>query len=209
MAENELNVGNYSILGKPIPRVDARLKVTGQAKYAADIELPDMLWCQVKRSHYAHARILNIDTSKAERLPGVKAVITGKDFGGFKWGWSRETRDEEPLASTKVRYLYEGVAAVAAVDEDIAEEACELIEVEYEPLPGVFDPFEAMKEDAPLVHEDRPGNICVEYHWNFGDVEKAFAESYLVREDTFQLRGWPRGISNPLPSLPTGPIMTI
>ena len=124
-------------------------------------------------------------------------MITGKDFGGFKWGWSRETRDEEPLAITKVRYLYEGVAAVAAIDEDIAQEACDLIEVEYEPLPGVFDPFEAMKEGAPLVHEDHTGNICVEYHWNFGDVEKAFAESYLVREDTFQTPRMAKGYIEP------------
>lgn len=187
----------YSIIGKPIPRVDARLKVTGEAKYAADIEVADMLWGAIKRSPYPHARILNIDTSKAERLPGVKAVITGKDFGGFKWGWSRETRDEEPLAITKVRYLYEGVAAVAAIDEDIAEEACELIEVEYEPLEGVFDPFEAMKEGAPLVHENKPGNICVEYHWSFGDVEKAFSESYLVREDTFQTPRMAKGYLEP------------
>jgi 4-hydroxybenzoyl-CoA reductase alpha subunit len=189
--------GNYSVIGKTIPRVDARAKVTGEAKYAADIELPDMLWGQIKRSPYPHARILNIDTSKAEKLPGVKAVTTGKDFGGFKWGWSRETRDEEPFAVSKVRYLYEGVAAVAAVDEDTAEEACDLIEVEYEPLPGVFDPFEAMKPGAPLVHEDRPGNICVEYHWNFGDVEKAFAESYLVREDTFQTPRMAKGYLEP------------
>jgi 4-hydroxybenzoyl-CoA reductase subunit alpha len=187
----------YSVIGKPIPRVDARLKVTGEAKYAADMEAADMLWGVIKRSPHPHARILHIDTSKAERLPGVKAVVTGKDFGGFKWGWSRETRDEEPLATTKVRYLYEGVAAVAAIDEDIAEEACDLIEVEYEPLPGVFDPFEAMKEGAPLVHEDRKGNICVEYHWNFGDVEKAFAESYLVREETFQTPRMAKGYIEP------------
>ncbi len=176
----------YAILGKPIPRVDARAKVTGQAKYAADYEMPGMLWGAIKRSPYPHARILKIDTSKAERLPGVKAVITGKDFKGFTWGWSGPTRDEEPLATTKVRYLYEGVAAVAAVDEDTAQEACDLIDVEYEELPGVFTPQEAMQEGAPLVHENRPGNITVEYHWNFGDVEKAFAESYLVREDTYQ-----------------------
>jgi 4-hydroxybenzoyl-CoA reductase alpha subunit len=187
----------YSVIGKPLPRVDARAKVTGEAKFAADIEVADMLWGAIKRSPYAHARILNIDTSKAEKLPGVKGVTTGKDFGGFKWGWSRETRDEEPLAVKKVRYLYEGVAAVAAIDEDIAEEACELIEVEYEPLPGVFDPFEAMKEGAPLVHETRPGNICVEYHWNFGDVEKAFAESHLVREDTFQTPRMAKGYIEP------------
>jgi len=189
--------GNYSILGKAIPRVDAKAKVTGQAKYAADIEVANMLWGQIKRSPYAHARILNIDTSKAERLPGVKAVTTGKDFGGFKWGWSGPTRDEEPLAVEKVRYQYEGVAGVAAVDEDTAQEACDLIEVDYEPLPGVFDPFEAMKEGAPLVHDDRPGNICVEYHWDFGDVDKAFAESYLVREDTFQTPRMAKGYLEP------------
>jgi 4-hydroxybenzoyl-CoA reductase alpha subunit len=189
--------GNYSILGKAIPRVDAKAKVTGQAKYAADFEVANMLWGQIKRSPYAHARILNIDTSKAEALPGVKAVTTGKDFGGFKWGWSGPTRDEEPLAVEKVRYQYEGVAAVAAVDEDTAQEACDLIEVEYEPLPGVFSPSEAMQEGAPLVHEDRPGNICVEYHWNFGDVDKAFAESYLVREDTFQTPRMAKGYLEP------------
>ena len=187
----------YSVIGKPIPRVDARLKVTGEAKYAADIEMADMLWGAIKRSPHPHARILHIDTSKAERLPGVKAVVTGKDFGGFRWGWSRETRDEDPLAAAKVRYLYEGVTAVAAIDEEIAQEACDLIEVEYKPLEGVFDPFEAMKEGAPLVHEDRKGNICVEYHWNFGNVEKAFSESYLVREDTFQTPRMAKGYIEP------------
>jgi 4-hydroxybenzoyl-CoA reductase subunit alpha len=197
MADVKTNAGEYSILGKKMPRVDAKAKVTGQAKYAADIEVPNMLWGQIKRSPYAHAKILNIDTSKAEKLPGVMAVTTGKDFNGFKWGWSGPTRDEEPFATTKVRYQYEGVAAVAAVDEETAEEACELIEVEYEPLPGVFDPFEAMQEGAPLVHEDRPGNICVEYHWNFGDIEKAFAESYLVREDTFQTPRQAKGYIEP------------
>jgi CO/xanthine dehydrogenase Mo-binding subunit len=197
MSEKEFTSGNFAVLGKPIPRVDARLKVTGKAQYAADIELPDMLWCQVKRSPYAHARILKIDTSQAEKLPGVKAVITGKAFNGFKWGWSRETRDEQPLAVEKVRYLYEGVAAVAAVDEDTAEEACDLIEVEYEPLPGVYDPFEAMKPGAPLVHEDRPGNICVEYHWNYGDVDKAFANSFLVKEGTFQTPRMAKGYIEP------------
>lgn len=179
-------MAEYNVIGKRLPRIDAKEKVMGQAKYAADYSLPGMLWCKVARAPFPHARILNIDTSKAQRLPGVKAVITGKDFGGWTWGFMATTRDEPPLAVDKVRYLYEGVAAVAAVDEDIAEEACGLIKVDYEELPGVFDPEEAMKPGAPVIHEYRPNNVSVEYHWNFGDVEKAFAESYLVREDRFE-----------------------
>ncbi len=175
----------YSVIGKRVPRFDSKEKVMGYGKYAADFSMPGMLWCKVARSSVPHARILNIDTSQAERLPGVKAVITGKDFGGWTWGFMANTRDESPLAVDKVRYLYEGVAAVAAIDEDIAEEACELIKVDYEELPGVFDPEEAMKKGAPVIHDYRPNNVSVEYHWNFGDVEKAFADSYLVREDRF------------------------
>ena len=117
----------YSVIGKRVPRIDAKEKVLGQAKYAADYVLPDMLWCKVARSPFPHARILNIDTSRAERLPGVKAVITGKDFGGWTWGFMATTRDEPPLAMEKVRYLHEAVAAVAATDEDIAEEQSGLI----------------------------------------------------------------------------------
>ncbi len=177
---------DFSVIGKRVPRIDSKEKVLGEAKYAADYSMPGMLWCKIVRSPFAHARILNIDASRAEKLPGVKAVITGKDFGGWKWGFMANTRDESPLAAKKVRYLYEGVAAVAAIDEDIAEEACELIKVDYEELPGVFDPEEAMKEGAPVIHDYRPNNVSVEYHWNFGDVDKAFSESYLVTEDKFQ-----------------------
>lgn len=177
---------DYSVIGKRLPRIDAREKVMGQAKYAADFSLPDMLWCKVARSPFVHARILNIDTTRAERLPGVKAVITGKDFGGWTWGFMATTRDEPPLAVDKVRYLYEGVAAVAATDEETAEAACDLVDVDYEELPGVFEAEEALKEGAPVIHDYRPRNISVEYHWNFGDVEKAFAESYLVNEDRFE-----------------------
>ncbi len=179
-------MSDYAVIGKRLPRVDAREKVMGQAKYAADYSLPGMLWCKVARAPYPHARILNIDTSRAERLPGVKAVVTAKDFGGWTWGFMANTRDESPLASDKVRYIHEAVAGVAAIDEDIAEEACGLIKVDYEELPGVFDPEEAMKEGAPVIHNYRPNNVSVEYHWNFGDVEKAFADSYIVREDRFE-----------------------
>jgi len=176
----------YSVIGKRVPRVDGRVKVTGEAKYAADYELPGMLWCKILRSPYAHAKILNIDTSRAEKLAGVKAIITGKDFGGWKWGWMPKTRDEPPLAVDKVRYLAEAVAAVAAVDEETAEEATELIQVDYEELPGVFDPEEAMKEGAPQVHGYVKDNISWEFHMDFGDAEKAFRESDLVREDRFE-----------------------
>ena len=179
-------MAEYSLIGKPIPRVDAKAKVTGEAKYAADYSLPDMLWCKLLRSPYPHARILNIDTSRAERLSGVKAIVTGKDFGGWTWGWMASTRDEPPLAVDKVRYMAEAVAGVAAIDEDTAEEACSLIKVDYEELPGVFDPEEAMQEGAPKVHDYVQNNMSVEYHWNFGDVEKAFAESDIVREDKFR-----------------------
>jgi 4-hydroxybenzoyl-CoA reductase subunit alpha len=176
----------YRVIGKRIPRIDGRVKVTGEAKYAADYNLPGMLWCKILRSPYAHARILDIDTSKAEKLPGVKAVITGKDFHGWRWGWMPKTRDEAPLADDKARYLAEAVAAVAAVDEDTAEEATERIHVEYEELPGVFDPEEAMKQGAPRVYDHVENNISWEFHMDFGDVEKAFEESDLVKEDRFE-----------------------
>jgi 4-hydroxybenzoyl-CoA reductase alpha subunit len=175
-----------SIIGKRFPRVDAKEKVIGQAKYAADYSLDGMLWCKLLRSPYAHARIINIDTSRAEKLPGVRAVVTGKDFNGWKWGWMASSRDESPLAVDKVRYMAEAVAGVAAIDEETAEEATELIKVEYEELPVVTDPEEGMKDGAPVIHDHVQNNISVEYHWNFGDVEKAFAESYLVREDRFK-----------------------
>ncbi len=191
----------YSVIGKRVPRVDAREKVMGQARYAGDYSLPGMLWCKVLRAPLPHARILNIDTSRAERLPGVKAVVTGKDFGGWTWGFMANTRDEPPLATDKVRYFAEGVAGVAAIDEDIAEEAAELIKVDYEELPAVFDPEEAMKPGAPVIHDYRPNNVSVEYHWNFGDVEKAFEESYLVREDRFMTSKATKGYLEPPASL--------
>ncbi len=192
---------DYAVIGKRVPRIDAKEKVMGQAKYAADYSLPHMLWCKVLRSPYAHARILNIDTSRALKLPGVKAVVTGRDFGGWTWGFMATTRDEPPLAVDKVRYLNEAVAAVAAVDEETAEEACELIRVEYEELPGIFDPEEAMKQGAPVIHDYRPNNVSVEYHWNFGDVEKAFADSHIVREDRFETGKVVTGFLEPPASL--------
>jgi 4-hydroxybenzoyl-CoA reductase subunit alpha len=190
-------MAEFSVIGKPYPRVDAREKVTGTAKYAADYGLPDMLWCKLVRSPYPHAKILNIDTSRAEKLSGVKAIVTGKDFGGWSWGWMPATRDETPLAVSKTRYMAEAVAGVAAIDEDTAEAACDLIKVDYEELPGVFDPEEAVKDGAPKVHDYVKNNISVEYHWNFGNVEKAFAESDIVREDRFATSRATKGYTEP------------
>ncbi len=191
----------FNVIGKRVPRIDGREKVMGQAKYAADYSMQGMLFCKVVRLPVAHAKILNIDTSRAERLPGVKAVVTAKDFNGWTWGFMATTRDEPPLAMDKVRYYMEAVAGVAAIDEDIAEEACDLIKVDYEELPSVFDPEEAIREGAPVIHDYRPNNVSVEYHWNFGDVEKAFADSYLVREDRFRTSRATKGYLEPPASL--------
>ena len=175
----------YSVVGKSLPRVDSRAKVTGDAKYTADLTFPGMLVGKILRSPLPHARILNIDTTEAEKLPGVKAVVTGRDTHGDKWGVFRYTLDQQFLPTDKVRYFGEEVAGVAAVDEDTALAALELIRVEYEGLPAVFDPMAAMAPDAPLIHDDFPQNINIHVPINVGDVEKGFAESYYVREDTF------------------------
>ena len=179
-------MNDFAVVGKRVARIDALEKATGAARFTDDLELPRMLHGKVLWSPHPHARILNIDTSRAERLPGVKAVITGKDWGGIKYGVLPTTRDQHPLALDKVRYIGDEVAAVAAVDEDTAEEALELIRVEYEVLVPVFDPEEAMLEGAPRIHEEAPGNISVHMKTELGDVEKGFRDSDYVREDRFE-----------------------
>ncbi|MCL2608797.1 MAG: xanthine dehydrogenase family protein molybdopterin-binding subunit, partial [Treponema sp.] len=177
-------------------RHDSYEKVTGQATYVGDIGLPGMLHAKFKTSPHAHARILGIDTSKAGALPGVRAVITGKE-ANQKLGIYLV--DRSIMACDKVRYYGEVVAAVAADTEQIAEEAVRLIEVRYEELTPVLDVAEAMREDAPLVHEDlgnyqwvktayypEPGtNIASHIKVRRGDTEKAFREADIVMENTF------------------------
>ncbi len=175
----------FAVIGKSKPRIDGRVKVTGQAKYTGDIKLSNMLVGKILTSPHAHARILNIDTSEAERLPGVKAVITHKDVPSLKYGISPARWDENIFCIDKVRFVGDKVAAVAAIDEETVYKALKLIKVEYEVLPAVFDPIEALQEGAPLIHEEFPGNVNTEIHQSFGDVEKAFAEAYYVRTDTF------------------------
>lgn len=178
-------MSEYSFVGKKMPRVDSRAKVTGQAAFTADLNLPRMLVGKILRSPLPHARIVHIDTRRAQRLPGVKAVVTGHDTLKRKWGVFRYTLDQMFLPTDKVRYIGEDVAGVAAVDEDTAMEALSLIKVEYEQLPAVFDPMEAILPDAPLIHEDFPQNINIHVPISVGDVEKGFKESHYVREDTF------------------------
>jgi CO/xanthine dehydrogenase Mo-binding subunit len=176
---------DISMIGKGIRRVDTTAKATGEALFSGDLFLPRMLIGKVLRSPYPHARIIKVDTSKAELLPGVKAIVTGRDSSGDKWGVFRYTQDMEFPSPDKVRYIGEEVAAVAAVDEDTALEALDLIKVDYEELPAYFTPEEAMANGAVLIHDNFPGNININVKIDVGDVEKGFKESYLVREDTF------------------------
>jgi CO/xanthine dehydrogenase Mo-binding subunit len=175
----------HTLIGERVPRVDSLSKVTGQAQFAGDLIFPRMLVGKVKRSPLAHARILHVDTTKAEKLKGVKAVVTGNDTAGVKWGVFGYTQDMELLPRDKVRYFGEEIAAVAAVDEDTAMEALNLITLDLEELPAVYDPFESMASKGPLIHEGYPNNINVHVEIDVGDIEKGFKDSYLVREDTF------------------------
>jgi len=175
----------YSLIGKSIPRVDSQSKVTGEAIFTADIRLPKMLVGKILRSPYPHARIVNVDTSRAKSLRGVHAVVTGKDTAGEKWGVFRYTRDQQLLCVDKVRYVGDEVAAVAAVDEDTALEALRLIQVDYEELPAVFDCHASLAPDAPQIHEDYPRNINVAVKIDVGDVDAAFKHCAIIREDTF------------------------
>jgi 4-hydroxybenzoyl-CoA reductase alpha subunit len=178
-------MAEHSLAGKRVVRIDSLAKATGEALYTADLKLPRMLHAKVLRSPHAHARILHIDTSKAEKLPGVKAVVTGKDTTGERWGVFRYTRDQQLLPVDKVRYIGEDVAAVAAQDEETALEALELIEVEYEVLPAVFDPLEAMQPGAPQIHDHAENNVNIHVPIEVGDVDRAFQQAHYVREDRF------------------------
>lgn len=177
-----------SQIGRRIPRSDAAEKATGEARYASDITPARMLHGKILRSPLPHARLLNIDVSRALRLPGVKAVVTGKDTAGINYGYlgiSERHKDKLALAIEKVRFIGDEIAAVAAVDEDTAREALELIRVDFEELPAVFDPEAAMRPDAPLVHSHAERNISRKFKYAYGDVEEGFARACCVREEQF------------------------
>ena len=187
----------YNIIGRPTPKKDAWTKVTGQAEYADDLFLPGMLYGKLLRSPHPHARILRIDTTRAAALAGVRAIVTGKDFPGIKYGNVPTTRDYLPLAIDKVRYIGDEVAAVAAIDEDTAEEALDLIEVEYELLPAVFDPEEAVQPGAPQLHDHCPNNVAAQSAFHFGNAEQGFAASDYIQEDTFETQPIKHGMLEP------------
>ena len=184
MAKNSLDV-----IGKPFRKVDARAKCVGQTKFADDIVLPRMLYCKLLRTHLPHALIKNIDVSKALALPGVFAVITGKDLP-IPYGILPVSQDEHALCIDKVRFIGDPVAAVAAIDEDVAFDAMNLIEVEYEPLDTISTIDEAVLIDEPRIHDyGDHGNVHKKVSLEFGNVDEGFAEADLVREDTFFYEG--------------------
>src|SRR5438034_7143253 len=158
----------FSIIGKPTAMVDAAYKTTGSGKYTDDLSLPGMLIGKILHSPYPHAVIRKIDSSRAEVLEGVVAVVTGPDAPN-KYGILPVGHDETALAVDKVRYVGDNVACVVATSESIAEQALDLIHVEYELLPAWFDPEESMKAEKDWIHPQRPNNIEKDYHHVFGD----------------------------------------
>jgi len=185
--------GGLSVIGRPLPRVDAAAKVTGVAVYADDLHLPRMLHCRILRSPHPHARIVSVDAGAARRIQGVKAVLTGLDLP-IRFGILPVSQDERALEAEKVRYVGDPVAAVAAVDEEIAAAALDAIEVEYDLLEPVMSIKDALREpvDEPIhdrSYTRRPFNIHRQLSDEFGDVEAGFARADYVREDVFFYQG--------------------
>lgn len=171
-------------IGRRVPLIDGIEKVTGKAQYTADLGTEDCLCGRILRSPVSHGRIIRLDTSKAAALPGVAAIVTGEDCS-LTYGVIPIAMNEYPMARDKVRYRGEAVAAVAAINDVIVEQALALIELEIEELPAYQTIKEARAADAVLLHENKPGNLEREVHHNFGDVEEGFAAASLVEEDVF------------------------
>jgi CO/xanthine dehydrogenase Mo-binding subunit len=196
-----------TIVGKPVGRVEGPEKVSGKAAYTADVVLRGIVWGKVLRSPLPHARILRIDTTRARSLPGVLAVITAQDIPDVLIG--RSIYDMPVLAKDRVRFIGEKVAAVAAEDPDLAEEAAAMIEVDYEELPAVFDPLEAMQPGAPILHEnfrsyqhlppDAPEipNVISHLGYNLGEIEEGFRQADHIFEHTFRTQWMHQGYLEP------------
>jgi CO/xanthine dehydrogenase Mo-binding subunit len=207
-------------IGQNLSMLDAEERVTGRVNYALNVELPGMLYGRILRSPLPHARVVSIDTSAAERMSGVVAVLSRSDFtpeSGYSPRYGRIFRDQTVVALDKVRFVGDAVAAVAAVNDDVAEEALSLIKVEYQELPAVFDEIDALKADAPLVHDPRPeqqemftnliqnlaggSNLCSHFKLRHGDVDAGFHQVDFVYEDVFR--------SPPAQHVPLEPHVTV
>src|SRR5574341_2286601 len=202
-------MADFKVIGIPVPRGEGGGKVSGQTTYAADMKLPGLLWAKILRSPHPHARIRRVDISKAEKVAGVRAVITGLDVKGHLIG--KQIRDLPVLCWDKVRFVGDRVAAVAADTVDAVEEAILLIDVDYEILPAVFDPLQAMAPDAPLLHDNvaeydgAPKKILAaelrngltRLAWKKGDVEQGFRAADLVFEHTFNVPARHQGYLEP------------
>jgi len=192
-------------LGAPLPMLDAKERVSGRINYTLNVELPAMLMGKILRSPLPHARIVRVNATRAQRLPGVGPVLTRDDFAPhtvYSGRYGRIFRDQTVVAFDKVRFVGDPVAAVAAADEDIAAEALSLIDVDYEEIPAVFETAEALNATAPLVHDPRPeqqpmfsnmiedlpggSNLCSHFKLRRGDVEEGFRQSDFVFEDLFR-----------------------
>ncbi len=188
-------MATFTNIGQPTPRLEGTEKVTGTTRYTADLDLPGTLWGRCLRSPWPHARITHIDASRATRVPGVHAVLTGADVKGVRYG--RRLHDIPVLAEERVRFVGERVAAVAAEDKDAAEEALLLIDVEYEELPAVYEPQDALATDAPILHPEvngyvglpapleTPSNAFVRDVWSKGNIDEGFAQADLIIEGTY------------------------
>ncbi|MFC1945748.1 xanthine dehydrogenase family protein molybdopterin-binding subunit [Chloroflexota bacterium] len=208
----------FSVVGKRLPRVDAHSKVTGAAVFSGDVILPNMLHGKILRSPYPHAKILRLDTTKARAMEGVIAVITAADVPGFQKSQSELGFQELPhMARERVLYAAQPVAAVAATSAQVAQQALELIEVEYEELPPLLDTAEAKQPGAPLVHpdlftnimgsepgkDDKPSNIAFHLNINKGDLEAGFKQADILLENTYETKKVHQGYIEPFAAVAT------
>src|SRR5215510_6952961 len=181
---------SFGVIGKPTPRRDGLEKVTGVTQYLHDLDLPRMIHGAILRTQFPHARVLRVDTSRAEALPGVIGVITAERVEQHPFGFAKDhlALKGGPRDGRKVRSIRDEIAAVAAESEAVAQEALELIDVDYEELPGVFDPDAALARGAPLIHETLANNLVnLRYQFSHGDVERAFARAAVMVEGTYRL----------------------
>jgi len=177
---------SFKVIGTRVVKLDAVEKVTGAVQYLPDMEVPGMVWGKILRTPVPHARIKRIDTRRAEALAGVLGIVTGYNVEQRPFGYAK---DHLALKRDVVRCIRDEVAAVAAETEELAAEACRLIEVEYEELPAVFDPAAALRPDAPQIHAQFPGNVVsFTYRFNAGDVDRAFREADVIVEGTYTLQ---------------------